>query len=232
MNNSYDPAGLVEEFGPKISGLARRMIRDRALAEEAAQEVWYEITRSLGGFRGESRISTWIYTVARRTILRFARNERVYKEKEFNAHFEKAEIVFSGQEAARKAWVTDKCDDCLTAFCHCLTNEARLVFLLKEIVNLPYDEIAAVMEASEAGVRQTLSRSVKKVRNFLAKNCILYNQDATCSCRIRKEVLRVDLAAEYARLQNTAESISLFLKFEEELPRKNYWMKLISPVTN
>jgi RNA polymerase sigma-70 factor (ECF subfamily) len=223
---------LVREYGPKISALARRMIRDRALAKEAAQEVWFEVVKSIAQFRGESHISTWIYTVARRTILRCARNERTFSDNEITAHFQKEEISFAGRDAERKAWVKDRCDDCLTAFCHCLTNDARLIFLLKEIISLPYDEIAAIMESGEDNVRQVWSRSVKKVRNFLNDNCVLYNQNADCACRIRKEALKVDLFKEYARLKDAAESIALFLQFENELPGKNYWINLIAPVTN
>ena len=68
---------LVKEYGNMISTIAHRMIQNKEIAREAAQEVWYELCKSFSGFKGDSEISTWIYTVARRTIGRYAACENV-----------------------------------------------------------------------------------------------------------------------------------------------------------
>ncbi|MFW6378174.1 MAG: RNA polymerase sigma factor, partial [Bacillota bacterium] len=69
---------LVEEYGPLVSSLAYRIIPDSHLAEEAAQEAWYEVLKSFESFRGESKISTWIYKVAYRTISKYWPNKKFY----------------------------------------------------------------------------------------------------------------------------------------------------------
>ena len=63
---------LVKEYGNMISMIAHRMIQNKEIACEAAQEVWYELCKSISSFKGDSEISTWIYTIARRTIGRYA----------------------------------------------------------------------------------------------------------------------------------------------------------------
>jgi RNA polymerase sigma-70 factor (ECF subfamily) len=93
-----DKIQLVEDFGSKISRLSHRMIFNNELAREAAQEVWYEIFKSADSFKGNSSMSTWIYTIAKRTILRLARSEMILREKEMNKHFELAEIEYTGNE--------------------------------------------------------------------------------------------------------------------------------------
>lgn len=52
---------LVKEYGNMISMIAHRMIQNKEIACEAAQEVWYELCKSISSFKGDSEISTWIY---------------------------------------------------------------------------------------------------------------------------------------------------------------------------
>lgn len=81
VRKQIDKKRLVEEFGGKVSRLAHRMILDNDLAEEAAQEAWVEIIVNLDSFAGLSDIATWIYSVAKRTIMRYAKNEKVLTER-------------------------------------------------------------------------------------------------------------------------------------------------------
>jgi len=62
-----DPAGfeaIVERWQHRIVGLAWRFCRDRATAEDLAQEVFLKAYRSLGSFRGDSAFSTWLISIA------------------------------------------------------------------------------------------------------------------------------------------------------------------------
>ena len=103
MNNpEIDKNRLATQFGLTISRLAHRMIQNNELVKEAAQEVWYEIFRSINSFRGDSDISTWIYTIAKRTILKYAKSERIYNDKEINGHFELEPIDYKGLEEDKK----------------------------------------------------------------------------------------------------------------------------------
>ena len=49
---------LVKEYGNMISMIAHRMILNKEIAREAAQEVWYELCKSISSFKGDSEIST------------------------------------------------------------------------------------------------------------------------------------------------------------------------------
>ena len=60
---------LVARYGKMVSSISRRMIRDEETARDAAQEAWLEVVRNLNSFRGESKVSTWIYAIAIRVIL-------------------------------------------------------------------------------------------------------------------------------------------------------------------
>jgi RNA polymerase sigma factor (sigma-70 family) len=225
-----DKEKLIEQFGDKISRLSHRMIWDKELAKEAAQEVWYEILKSLDNFRAVSNISTWIYTISKRTILKYAQSERILKSTDIDSHFNLESIDYIGEEQDKKEWVKQQCDYCLTAFCHCLTNDARLIFLFRDIAELTDLEIAEIMDMKEENVRQISSRSKEKIKRFMQKDCVLISSNGNCRCRISKHVKSVELDKEYGKLAKAAGLIDLFKKFDKDLPRKNYWKKIIAEV--
>jgi len=221
---------LVEQYGKMISMVSHRMIRNKELAKEAAQEVWYEVFKSLHSFNGNSELSTWIYTIAKRTILRYSKNEKVYTIMELEDFRALPEIEYSGDEENKREWIKEQCDCCLTALNHCLSNDARLIFIFKETIGLSYKQISEIMEMKEDNIRQISSRSLKKISNFMNDTCPLYNPDGTCKCRICKQVLSIDLDKEYSSVQKMVRLVDLYQKFEKELPRKNYWEKFLNHV--
>lgn len=225
-----DKEQLVKQFGEKISRLSHRMIWNSELAKEASQEVWYEVLKSIDNFNGDSGISTWIYTIARRTILRYAQKEKVIKTSELNNHFNLQEIEYCGEEHKKKQWVKEQCDYCLTAFCQCLTNDARLIFLFRDIAELTDTQISQIMDLKEENIRQIAFRSKEKVKSFMQKDCVLVNPHGNCRCRIRKHIKSVELDKEYEKLARAAELIEIFKKFDQELPRKNYWEEITNEV--
>ncbi len=226
-NVNIDKNILVQQFGDKISRLSHRMIWDKELAKEASQEVWYEILKSLETFKATSRISTWVYTIAKRTILRYIQNEKVLMTSDIDAHFDKESIDYFGKEEEKKEWVKEQCDYCLTAFCHCLTNNARLIFLFRNIAELSDFETAHIMEMEEKNVRKIASRSKTKVKNFMQKDCVLLNPNGKCRCRISHHLKAIELDKEYGKLSKAAGLIDVFKKFDKELPRRNYWEKFL-----
>lgn len=65
---------IWETYGRYLYTLAFRILRDRALAEDAAQEAFTAAFRSIDGFRGESRLKTWLYRILYRSVLRIQEN--------------------------------------------------------------------------------------------------------------------------------------------------------------
>jgi len=221
---------IVDKYGLNISRLAKRMLTDSEMVKDATQETWLEILKSINSFKGNSEISTWIYTIAKRTILRYAQNERIVTHADIDYCIAKGQIKYEDAEQQKEEWIKEKCDDCITAFSHCLTNESRLIFLFKENLNLSYEQISKIMGMTQENVRQISSRSLKKVRNFMNKDCILINPKGRCGCRIKDEIKAVDFDKTYKQLEKAHRLIEFYNKFDKELPRKNYWEKYLQQV--
>jgi len=73
--NAY--AELVNRYQGYVFTLTLRMIKSREDAEEVAQDVFIKAYRSLADFRGESKFSTWLYTIVNTTSITFLRKKRL-----------------------------------------------------------------------------------------------------------------------------------------------------------
>lgn len=218
---------IIEKYGTLVSSLSHRMIQNKEIAREAAQETWFEIIKSIESFQGQSELSTWIYTVCRRTILHYLHNERTAIMAELEAFRNLPEIEYNDADKDEREWVRERCDWCLTAQNHCLNNDARMIFTFRITLGLSYKEISRIMEMTEENVRQIASRSIGKITGFMTNTCPLYNPQGTCKCRICKPVASLDLAREYTSLQKIIRLVDVYQRLDKELPRKNYWRKFM-----
>jgi len=73
--NAY--AELVNRYQGYVFTLVLRMIKGREDAEEVAQDVFVKAYRSLADFRGESKFSTWLYTITNTTCITFLRKKKL-----------------------------------------------------------------------------------------------------------------------------------------------------------
>ena len=228
QNNKISPEKLVEEYGEYVSILCYRMISDSFIAEEAAQEVWYEVLKKLNDFRGESKISTWIYSIAYRVIINYAPRRRLYDTKFLQYCFDGPDVRIPVEvDYDHKLWIKEQCDRCLTAVLQCLNFEKRLAFVLRDGAQLSYDKIAKIMEKKEVTVRKIVSRARKKLKNFLEGQCTLYNPEGDCNCRIKELVEDINLEEEYRKIENMIGEANFYAKSNKILPKKNYWKKFL-----
>ena len=218
---------IIEQYGTMVSTIAHRMIQNKEIAEEAAQEVWFEIIKSISSFNGESELSTWIYVICKRTIFRYITNEKRITMTEIKAFRDLPPIEYNDTEDELE-WIKERCDWCLTAQNHCLNNDARMIFTFRITIGLSYKQISKIMETSEENVRQISSRSNNKIMHFMNDTYPLYNPQGTCKCRICKQVTSLNLEKEYTSLQNIIRLVDVYQRLEKELPRKNYWKKFMS----
>src|SRR5262245_54826561 len=73
--NAY--AELVNRYQGYVFTLVLRMVKAREDAEEVAQDVFVKAYRSLADFRGESKFTTWLYTITNTTCITFLRKRRL-----------------------------------------------------------------------------------------------------------------------------------------------------------
>ena len=139
----------------RVFGVALRMLRNRSEAEEIAQEVFLRVHGAVEDFRGEAKLSTWLYAITSRLCLnRLAAGERrVGREghealERLTADVDPAAQLERGElEAALQRAITE------------LPEERRIVVVLRDLEGLPYDEIAEVLDLPVNTVRSRLHRA-------------------------------------------------------------------------
>lgn len=204
------------------------MIQDQNLAEDTAQEIWIQIIKNIESFRGESKLSTWIYSISYRVIMNNCKKERTYSTKFLSDYYRDGAVEVPETIDYDKAiWIKDMCNKCITGMLHCLDNESRLIYLFRDIAQLEYKEISLMFNKSEEAIRKLVSRTRKKLKNFLENECTLYNPSGKCNCRMKKLVKGIELEKEYEKIRTIAGRTNFFLESEQILPGKNYWKKLI-----
>lgn len=216
---------IIEKHGKMVSSLCTRMIRDKSVAEDAAQEIWLEIMKSIESFENRSKLSTWIYTIAKRVLYKFTKTEKTYSTTYLSNYFrnwEEGEIDFPDEREEKSRFIKEQCDSCMVGILHCLDNDARLKYIMRDITNLSYDNISKIFDKSEPAIRKNISRSRKKLRMFLNDECYLYNPEGDCQCRMKEAIKDIDLVSEYRGLRDTADRIDMYGISEELFPRKNY----------
>lgn len=156
--------------------LCLRMTGCREDAQDCAQEALLRAYRAFDGFRGQSSARTWLYRVAYNTCLDFLRRRR--EEYSLDA-LREAGLELPDNNMPRPGEALER-EDMRRQIEYALTllpEDQRAVLVLRDFQQLPYDEIAAVLDISEGTVKSRLSRAREKVKNILIK---LEQNDDTC----------------------------------------------------
>ncbi len=164
---------LVMQNSEKMIRLAWRMIGNRADAEEIAQEAFLRLYTSLGTFRGDSRVGTWLYRTVSRLCIDYLRREKLRRRLFF---FKREDDDFDPlQNTAAEDLPQDERfilrEDLRTVRrgIASLSARQRAVLTLRHQEQLPLREIAAILGVSEGSVKVHLHRAVQALRAELAK---------------------------------------------------------------
>jgi len=159
---------LIRLYQGKIFRLVLRMIGDRAEAEDLAQEVFVTVFKSIDGFRGDSKLSTWMYRVAtnhcKNRIKYLSRRARGSK-KEFDEvadrdAIESASMSTSAQVARPDDMAQARQTESLiqTALGE-LDDDQRVLIVLRDVENMTYEEIQQLTKLPEGTVKSRLHRA-------------------------------------------------------------------------
>jgi RNA polymerase sigma-70 factor (ECF subfamily) len=157
---------LVIAYQHRVFGVALRMLGNWAEAEELAQEVFLRVHRAVGEFRGESKLSTWLYAIASRLCLnRLASGERRIARHGEATLARLASSENSPVEEVEKSELETALHRAITE----LNDERRIVVVLRDLEGLSYEEIAAALDLELGTVRSRLHRARTDLREKLER---------------------------------------------------------------
>lgn len=160
-------AVLVDRYKDLVYTLALRMMKHTEEAEEAAQDTFIKVYKSLDKFKGESKFSTWIYRVAYNTCLdRLKKNKRQQYTVEINEYTEhQVKTLDNALENIEAKEREQTIQDCLAL----LPSEDSFLLTLYYFEELSLDEIGKIVDLKPNNVKVKLFRSRKKLATVLRK---------------------------------------------------------------
>ncbi len=147
--------------GARMKNLARNVLGSPADAEDAVQETFLKVQRSIASFRGQSSFATWTYRILINTCYD-ARRSRMRKKEVANDDSEE-----SPRREPRAPGAHPTLRMALERALGKLTRHQRDVFLLYEVEGFRHAEIAGMLEMTETASKNTLFQAKKNLRQML-----------------------------------------------------------------
>ncbi len=180
---------LVASIQDQVYALCLRMLSNPSDAEDAAQEILIKVVTHLSTFRWQSAFSTWVHRIAANHLVdaRIERNRRAAMSFEALGGMIDAGIAAATPtpSAVDAVLVEEVRITCTQAMLLCLDVDHRLAYILGEILELPGEEGAAILEIDPAAYRKRLSRAREAVLAFMQKRCGVLDSNNPCRCSLQ-----------------------------------------------
>jgi RNA polymerase sigma factor (sigma-70 family) len=184
---------IVLEIQDMVFNLAVRMLWTLEDAEDATQEIIIKVITNLATFRGDSKLTTWVFQIATNYLLTTRKHIVTNKEltfERFSADINSTtpqDVSLSGYGDLPLLEKELKIG-CTNAILFCLDKKSRVVFILSSIFEINNKDASDILNISFDNYRQILSRTNKKITSFIKADCGLVNENAKCKCRKRIKV--------------------------------------------
>ncbi|MBV6502289.1 MAG: hypothetical protein AKCLJLPJ_00333 [Fimbriimonadales bacterium] len=179
---------VCEALRDPIFRLSLRFFSDPADAEDCTQEILLKVITHLGSFEGKSKLSTWVYRIASRHLLKTKRQgaEPTVQSASEIAEYLDANLASQPYSAADEAEYKLLRDEVRTSCTYgmllTLSRDVRLAYILGDLLGLSDKEASEALEISPAAFRQRLARARKTIRPIIAKRCGLVDESNPCRC--------------------------------------------------
>lgn len=185
---------IYEDFQPKILNYLARLIGPNE-AEDTAQEVFARVSRGLESFKGQSKLSTWVYRIATNTAidkLRSSGHKHTAGQIPLDdgAGIENTTPKIGSPDTPTDQKVIRKeMSDCVREYVDRLRPDHRTVLVLKELEGFKNREIADILDISLENVKVRLHRARARLKQELAVGCDFYLNDEGALACDRKPIL-------------------------------------------
>lgn len=157
---------VVEKYSSKLYWHIRRLVILHEDADDALQNTFINAWRSIGDFRSESSLYTWLYTIATNealTLINKRKRNSAISIDDLGSYFENSHegnTWFDGDEAQIK----------LQNAILKLPDKQRIVFNLKYFDEMTYEDMSKVLKTSEGALKASYHHAVKKIEKILEED--------------------------------------------------------------
>jgi RNA polymerase sigma-70 factor (ECF subfamily) len=168
---------LVRRHQTPLYNFALRQLRSGPLAEEVVQDAFVRVVHNAAEFKHEARFSTWLYTIARNLCIDQMRKRALRRHPSLDEpkRAEEADGPTLGDQTAdaranvERAAGSTEIRERVVAAIDTLPDDQREVFLMREVSNLPFKEIAEIVGVSENTVKSRMRYALERLQAALSE---------------------------------------------------------------
>jgi RNA polymerase sigma-70 factor (ECF subfamily) len=168
---------LVRRHQTHLYNFALRQIRSPPAAEEVVQDAFVRVVQNASEFKHEARFTTWLYTITRNLCIDQMRKRALRKHPSLDEpkRTEEGEGPTLGEQTAdsranvERAAVGVEIRERVLAAVETLPHEQREVFLMREVSNLPFKEIAEIVGVPENTVKSRMRYALERLQAALSE---------------------------------------------------------------
>ncbi|RYD55619.1 MAG: sigma-70 family RNA polymerase sigma factor [Sphingobacteriales bacterium] len=155
---------LVRKYQERLYWHVRRMVVEHEDANDVLQNVFIKVWKNLGEFREEANLYTWLYRIATNETLTWLEQQ---KKRSSISLSNDNEGSLENKLVAQKGFDANKLEWKLQQAINSLPEKQRIVFNLRYYDEMPYEEMATVLDTSVGALKASYHHAVKKVEAFL-----------------------------------------------------------------
>ncbi|MGB5556226.1 MAG: RNA polymerase sigma factor [Flavobacteriaceae bacterium] len=157
---------LINTYKERLYWHIRRIVLDHDDADDVLQNTFIKVFQNIGGFKGDSKLYSWMYRIATNESLTFLKqkskklgvdNEELYEKMALRLQ---SDVYFDGDEIQIK----------LQQAIATLPEKQKLVFNMKYFQELKYEEISEILDTSVGGLKASYHLAIKKLENYLKED--------------------------------------------------------------
>ncbi|AQS92852.1 RNA polymerase subunit sigma-70 [Polaribacter sp. BM10] len=166
---------VIDDYQQKVFGTCISFIPNKEDAEDVAQEVFLEVFKSIAKFKGDSKLSTWIFKIATNKCLEFIRKKNAKKRFAFMQTIFGNEVPLDKTsyftEFNHPGVLLENKEKSVTIYkaINTLPEAQRVVFTLAKIDDKSYQEIVEITGKSLSSVESLMFRAKKSLQEKLTK---------------------------------------------------------------
>ena len=156
---------LVQHFSEPLYWHIRRMVLSHDDTNDILQNTFIKAWMNIEDFRGESRISTWLYRIAINETLAFLKKRQIE-----TIPIDSDEYDIAGTIESDAYFCGDSTDILFRKAIETLPEKQRLVFNMKYFEEMKYEEISDILGTSIGALKASYHIAVKKIEKFIEEN--------------------------------------------------------------
>ena len=168
---------LMAQHEKKMYAVALRMFNNREDAQDCLQEAMLRVYRSIGGFKGQSSFSTWLYRITMNTCLDELRRKKNKQSTSLDNLVEQGWSPSDEGNTPEKHAVRTELRRELSQAIQELPEDMRSAVVLRDIQGFAYDEIADALGVNVGTIKSRISRAREKLRGKLKEKPELFDTD-------------------------------------------------------